>query len=260
MKIKVLSKIPRLFLLVVPVLMFSCRTKDKDNTVVTPQVQKSYGGLTVKMSNEVAGQPVVFGSYNYTNAAGNQYKVETLRYYISNFTLIKSDNTERNFGNYKLIDAADSNKCKFTFDSVSNGTYKAIRFYLGIDSVHNHTGLQEGDLDPINGMIWTWNTGYIFFKNEGNFIDDTGGTSFLLYHYGADIGLATVDIPITEFEVKGNDHTLYLKFNLNNLYSAPNVVNFNGNNIHQAAAWSDMAWLRSLKGNFPGSFSFDKVQ
>ena len=109
-------------------------------------------------------------------------------------------------------------------------------------------------------MIWTWNTGYIFFKHEGNFKDDTGGTSFLLYHYGSDLGLATVDIPVSQFDVKGDNKTLFLKFNLNALYSSPGTINFNHNNIHQGSGFSDIFWLTALKANFPNSFSFDKVQ
>ena len=237
----------------------SCRTKDNDNTVVTPEI-KQYGALTVKVSNEVNRQPIVFGSYNYTNSAGNLYKIDVLKYYISNFTLIRSDSSEINFYNHKLLNASDPESCMFTFDSVANGTYKAVRFYLGIDSAHNHTGLQEGDLDPINGMIWTWRTGYVFFKHEGNFINDTGGNSILLYHYGADDGLTTVDIPTTQFEVKGNSHTLFLKFDLNTLYNAPNVINFNNNNIHQSNGLADIFWFTSIKTNFPTSFTFDKVQ
>jgi hypothetical protein len=36
-----------------------------------------------------------------------------------------------------------------------------------VDSLHNCSGAQSGDLDPVKGMFWTWNSGYIFFKLEG---------------------------------------------------------------------------------------------
>ncbi len=240
------------------ILFSSCRTKDKINSI-TPEI-KNYGSLTVKVSNEAGGQPITFGTMSFTNAAGNKYSVDLLKYFVSNFTLIRNDGSERNFGNYKLIDASDTSTCSFTLDSVSNGSYKAIRFYLGVDSLHNHTVLNQGDLNPISGMVWSWNTGYIFFKHEGSYINDTGTSKILLYHFGTDAALSTVDIPITQFDINSNKKTLYIKFDLNSLYNAPNTINFTGNNFHQSTELSDRIWLGNLRTNFSSSFTFDKVQ
>ncbi|HEY1201915.1 MAG TPA: MbnP family protein, partial [Niastella sp.] len=38
---------------------------------------------------------------------------------------------------------------------------------IGVDSALNVNGVQAGSLDPLNGMFWTWNSGYIFAKLEG---------------------------------------------------------------------------------------------
>ena len=40
--------------------------------------------------------------------------------------------------------------------------------YLGIDSTTNMGGAMAGDLDPMKGMYWTWQSGYINFKLEGS--------------------------------------------------------------------------------------------
>ena len=42
-----------------------------------------------------------------------------------------------------------------------------IKFNIGIDSLTNVSGVFDGDLDPVNGMYWTWQSGYINFKLEG---------------------------------------------------------------------------------------------
>jgi hypothetical protein len=42
-----------------------------------------------------------------------------------------------------------------------------LSFLLGTDSLTNVSGVFEGPLDPINGMYWAWNSGYINFKLEG---------------------------------------------------------------------------------------------
>ncbi len=237
----------------------SCRTKDKQLTPVTP-TPRTHGKLTIKFVNDIDGHSIIFDTLAYTNATGNKYSVGLLKYYVSNFTLIKQDSSKTNFGNYKLINAADTSTCHFTLDSVVNGDYTAIRFYLGVDSAHNHTGDQTGDLDPRNAMIWTWNTGYMFMKHEGLFVPTTGGTSILAYHYGTDMALATVDIPLSAFSVLNNDRTITIRFNLNTLYSTPVQVDFNNNNIHESTSFDDVTWLNSLKRNFPSAFILSSVE
>ncbi len=237
----------------------ACRTKDKPLTPVSP-VPRTKGKLTIKFVNDVDGHTIMFDTLAYTNTAGNKYSVGLLKYYVSNFTLVKQDSSTINFANYKLINAADTATCHFAFDSVANGDYTAIRFYLGIDSGHNHSGTQAGDLDPINAMIWSWNTGYMFLKHEGLFVPTAGGTSILAYHYGTDIALAKVDIPLGAFAVSNNDRTIVIRFNLNTLYSAPIVVDFNNNNIHESTTFDDVPWINSLKRNFASAFTLSSVE
>lgn len=50
-------------------------------------------------------------------------------------------------------------KKKLNLDSIS--------FTLGVDSITNISGAMGGDLDPMYGMYWTWQSGYIHFKVEG---------------------------------------------------------------------------------------------
>jgi hypothetical protein len=38
---------------------------------------------------------------------------------------------------------------------------------LGVNEAHNTSGANAGDLDPVNGMFWSWQSGYINFKIEG---------------------------------------------------------------------------------------------
>ena len=51
---------------------------------------KTNADLRVTFVNEVDGKPITFGGLNYTNAAGNNYSVDLLKYYISDFTLVES--------------------------------------------------------------------------------------------------------------------------------------------------------------------------
>lgn len=237
------------------VTIIGCKKND-DNTTPT----KTYGKLTVKVNNTVDGNPISFGVRTYTNQAGNQYSVNLLKYYISNFTLIANDNTEHNFRNYKLVNGEDTSTCSFSFDSITNNTFKAIRFAIGVDSSNNHTGLQEGDLDPINGMIWTWATGYIFFKHEGQFTNTRGTTSPLVFHLGKDEGYSTITLPLSSMQINGNDKTIYLKFDLNQLYKNPNIIDFNQDSVRQSTDFTDDHWIADMKANMINSFSISKVE
>jgi hypothetical protein len=50
---------------------------------------------------------------------------------------------------------------------VPEGVYDQLSFTLGVDSIANTSGANGGDLDPIKGMYWAWNSGYIMAKLEG---------------------------------------------------------------------------------------------
>jgi len=65
-----------------------------------------------------------------------------------------------------LIDASvDSSLILDTISDLKN--FKSIRFTLGLDSATNTSGELDGALDPLLGMYWAWNTGYIHYKFIG---------------------------------------------------------------------------------------------
>lgn len=242
------------------ILLFLNAGCKKDSADDSPDPLSSTGSIQVKVSNEVDGQAIQLGQQIYTNSAGNLYQVDLLKYYLSNVTFIKADSTEYNLHNYELINAAIDSTCQFSGAGIPNGIYTRMRFNLGIDTTRNHTGAQDGDLDPINGMIWTWNTGYIFFKHEGLFRTTSGTDTSLLYHFGTDPVLVTVDLPLSNFEIKGNSQKIFMTFNLNQVYSNPVTVDFNGNNIRQSTSVADRPWMSDLNTNFPQSFSIDHIE
>jgi hypothetical protein len=57
---------------------------------------------------------------------------------------------------------------KIDFDKNITDDFDEIQFSIGIDSLTNVSGAMGGDLDPVNGMYWSWQSGYINFKVEGN--------------------------------------------------------------------------------------------
>ncbi len=92
--------------------------------------------------------------------------LETLRFYISGIQLLQNDSLVwQEKESYHLYDLEDAKDISLHVPSFL--AYNRIRFYTGIDSLTNVSGAMGGELDPIRGMYWTWQSGYINFKAEG---------------------------------------------------------------------------------------------
>ncbi|MBK6699714.1 MAG: hypothetical protein IPG55_07385 [Saprospiraceae bacterium] len=68
---------------------------------------------------------------------------------------------------WHLIEMEDRNSLHVSVPDSLNDSIRNISFNLGIDSTTNVSGALGGDLDPTQGMYWTWQNGYINFKLEG---------------------------------------------------------------------------------------------
>lgn len=219
----------------------------------------STGSINITIEHYTGNTPLQLGQLNAVNAAGNTYQVDLLKYYISNITFVRSDSSTYNLGNYDLIDADNPASMEISGTNIPNGNYIGVHFFVGVDSARNNSVDQSGDLDPSYGMFWPWNTGYIFFKHEGFYVDTAGAIQSLLFHYGTDVALATINLPI-QLEIKGGAKALRLRFDLNELYGNPNIVDFNIDNYHQSDSGNDRNWIEALKQNFPQSFSISISQ
>lgn len=94
--------------------------------------------------------------------------VEVFKMYISNIVFTYYDGSTYNEkDSYHLIDLVNSKNDKL-FISDSKKRIKQLSFDIGIDSTTNYQGAQGGYLDPLKGMYWTWQSGYIHFKIEGS--------------------------------------------------------------------------------------------
>ncbi|MDE3252864.1 MAG: hypothetical protein KGO92_08650 [Bacteroidota bacterium] len=152
---------------------------------VMPSYSQSYPvrNITVHFHNRIGNTPLELGK-QVTNILGNEITIERFRYYVSHFSVVTSDNRtiplpEACF----LIDEEDSSSRTIRL-SIPDIPITGIRFLLGVDSLKNVSGTQTGALDPLQGMFWTWNTGYIMAKLEGSSPEaQTAGHRFT-YHIG----------------------------------------------------------------------------
>lgn len=123
--------------------------------------------VKITFINNVKGSKIVFNDSTYTNPFGEKYTITKLRYYVTNVSLQNGHNNFKEKNSYHLIDESKAASQVIKF-SVPAGDYNSIQFLLGVDSLHNVSGAQTDDLDPTKDMFWTWNTGYVMAKMEGN--------------------------------------------------------------------------------------------
>lgn len=113
----------------------------------------------------VQGKAVVLNDSFYVREH-ERIVLETLRFYISGIQLLQNDSLVwKESSSYHLYDLEEPKSISLSVPA--SVSYNRIRFYTGIDSLTNVSGAMGGELDPVKGMYWTWQSGYINFKAEG---------------------------------------------------------------------------------------------
>ena len=181
------------------------------------------GTLKISFINTANGKPIVLRDSLYSNYFGEKYSISKLKYYISNIVITANGNAS-NMGGYYLVNAAsDENSFEI---SLQPGNYNNLRFLLGVDSIRNCSGAQTGALDPMNDMFWTWNSGYVMFKLEGNSPSSTSDLNRIEHHLGGYKGTNNVATEISldltaknSLEIKpGVTSELIIETNLDNYW------------------------------------------
>jgi hypothetical protein len=161
-------------------LFVSCdknETTDPNGNTILP------GTLSVEFVNKVDNQDLdITGNTNYINSLGEEFSVNVFKYYITNIRLIKPDSSRYYLPEtYWLVDAEKPLSFLNKLNNVAAGKYIGMEFMIGVDSATLAKGVQGGALDPSNGMVWSWTTGYIFVKMEGR-CPTAGTDSLFQYH------------------------------------------------------------------------------
>ncbi len=139
--------------------------------------------LTIRFHHIAGNSALVFGDTVQTGP-GEKITIEKFRYYVSSFS-VKDENgkTYRLPAAYYLVDENEP-ASKTIVMKVPAEKITAIRFLLGVDSIRNVSGIQTGALDPLKGMFWTWNSGYIMAKLEGTCEGLAAAGQRFTYHIG----------------------------------------------------------------------------
>jgi len=202
------------------------------------------GKLNVKV-NYMFGKDTLELNTKYFNTLGGDTFVLTLvRHYLSNFTL-SGPEAKINLGNYQLLNFTDKASRSFTLAGLPPSVYTKLSLLVGVDSIRNSSGLQEGALDPAYSMFWTWATGYIFFKLEGR----NNKEITFSFHPGGNKVFPYNELDLTSYKVKSVEPTITLAMDIKEMLEAPYNYNFDkdGFNFHSPANPSNDKILTNMK-------------
>jgi len=139
--------------------------------------------LTIRFDNRFATEKLQPEQTCYLNGT-DTLVINRFKYYISHIQLMNAaGKTIIPENQYFLVDIADEKSLSIQLN-IPEGNYTGIRFLLGVDSIRNVSGVQTGALDPLHGMFWTWNSGYIMAKLEGTASSSMIAGKQFTYHIG----------------------------------------------------------------------------
>jgi hypothetical protein len=139
--------------------------------------------LIIRFHHTIGNEELVLGN-SFQNIHGEELTPQKFKYYLSNFAITQIDGkTVKLPVKYFLIDEANADSKTIQL-SVPTNNINSIQFTLGVDSIRNVSGIQTGALDPMQGMFWTWNSGYIMAKLEGTSNASLQAGRTFTYHIG----------------------------------------------------------------------------
>jgi hypothetical protein len=148
------------------------------------------------------------------------FHLTTCRFYIGKITFYNNDQSVWSEGNtYHLLDVSKVGGDTLTLALPNSLHYIHVSWVFGVDSVTSSSGAMGGDLDPMLGMYWTWQSGYIFTKIEGTF-DTASGREELQLHLG---GYSFPENAIQQKTISCADSDIHLKFSLRSFLRSEQV-------------------------------------
>ncbi len=252
--IKHLILIPAICL---PFLFLSCKKDEKVVTPETPTVAEP--SVSMNFDARVNGQSMQPDTW-YLNFFADSFTVRRFNYYISNVKLKRVDgfvySEPESYHLNKHIDHKDN----FTLSNVPEGTYNAIEFLIGVDSLRNVSGAQTGDLAVSEQMFWEWNTGYIFFKLEGACKTADPNREDFAVHIGGFSGrdnaiqkctFALLNPIVAE---KGKKSQVYFQVNMEEIFKNPQNLDI------ETIMNGGGSILKTVASNYNDMFKVDRVQ
>jgi hypothetical protein len=197
----------------------------------------------------VDGQPLVRNEMRYLNAAGNEYMVTDLMYFISDITFYRSNGTRKvigeNTGIFYIDESMSATKVISFADRIPAGSYDSITFIFGISEEKNKSNIFPNPPEALMGWPAVLGGGYHYMMMNGKWKDPSDQLMPFnfhlgigqLYHgtgYNVDSIYAfvhndfRVSLPGSSFIIADQENVVFgLSMNIQNWFENPHVWDHN---------------------------------
>lgn len=253
-------------------LFFSCKENNKP-------AEPSSAKLNFHFTHFCDDLPLEYDTLKYVNAAGNQYLVNEIQYFISDVKLHHSDGSVQMLDAWKDIHYVDSDLAGTqtwnVFDEIKIGDITKVSFTFGISEEKNNSLMFVNP--PERDMFWPefLGGGYHYMKLNGKWLAEDGSIKPYNFHlgigqiYAGDIIIPDsitgfvqnyfdVELPNSSFSVsEGETLNLEIRMHVENWFQNPHIYNHDdwGGDIMQQ---QDAMHLGCENGK-QGVFSFVKM-
>lgn len=227
-------------------------------------------GNSIKLASDAKSEGTIL-----TSANNQQHKFQTLKYIISDVSLITKDGKEvqYNHGNpnkgAQIINQAESASHHFNIPDIPVGEYSKVKFLLGISEEVFKKGenfqKEFFDKSTKEGMNWKWKNGYRHLRFEGFY--GTDFSSAFKLHLGDKVasenansipGSIAIELPIKDIlkVQKGQTSAIHIKVDLDKYLSGVNKITLSKTNedIHSVVGADE--FVKNIK---EGMFSVDHL-
>jgi len=227
-------------LLLISAIAFLFTSCDKEKAIATD--------ITINFTHTVDASELMNNTMIYTNEAGENYDIQTLKYLISEITLHSENGSSLLLDEIHFIDISDESTFSFNYNDLPNNNYTSISFDMGLDTVKNITNKYVND-DFHLTMFWPEPNGggYHYMKLEGAYKNDS---TFYNTHTGGTMGgdysfYNEDDISLTVDDDLGNV-SININMEINNWYNSPNQIEFSS---YGMGIMMDMTMQMNIKVN-----------
>lgn len=153
-----------------------------------PDPVEPTGHISFSFTHLVDGLPLQKDVMKYVNAAGNQYEINQVMYFISDVTLHKSNGSKRLISDWTDIHYVDidiPSTLKWdVYDDIPAGAYDSVSFVLGITEEKNQSFRFVNP--PEVNMMWpdVLGGGYHYMMINGSWKDNANVIRSFAFHIG----------------------------------------------------------------------------
>ena len=204
---------------------------------------------------------LVLNDVLYDDYMVRKYRVELLKFYLSNCFMEKQDGTLIPIVDVALVDYASATPLSIDLD-VETGNYINLHFAVGLDSIMNASDPTDFDsshpLSIVNNTYWSWASKYKFFMLEGRVDSQSDGIpdATFSYHSGFNSLYREITVPLNDFNISSDGAAVLLELNLESvLHGEAGIIDFVSEPFSHSE--NDYEILETISNNLVNAFTIN---